>query len=245
MDHQHSDSRIVKLHERHHREQRFIQERQQQLHQRRQQQQQALQQRERRTQRRRVRRQRQREERRLHQQHQKNHLSNMFDHISGQQHHRRYVLRAVRLQDQQQESPEPEPTRPQRILAPDEDIHGIHWGHMFDIFGDTEIKGQSRSDRWGMVRDLRALGLLDKDAYPTVLDFIESLPHLYRRCDILTVTDARVFQFLVEGWSKEGTFDIYKSMKIFDRTISKINTSTPAQTTPYFRDAGAVIAELP
>lgn len=93
---------------------------------------------------------------------------------------------------------------------------------MFSIFGDIEIKGQSRSDCWGMVRDLRALGLLDKDAYPTVLDFIESLPHLYRRCHILTVTDACVFQSLVEGWSKEGTFDIYKSMKIFDRIISKI-----------------------
>lgn len=58
IDHQHSDSRIAKLHERHHREQRFLQERQQQLHQRRQQQQQTLRQRERRTQRKRARRQR-------------------------------------------------------------------------------------------------------------------------------------------------------------------------------------------
>ena len=51
--------------------------------------------------------------------------------------HRRYILRAVRVVNPAPERPLQE--LPQRILATDDDIFGICWGHQFLIFGKTSV----------------------------------------------------------------------------------------------------------
>lgn len=82
-------------------------------------------------------------------------------------------------------------------------------GPRFNQFHDITVPGQSREERYSMLRNLRRLGFLDSTEYPTTLDFIESLPHLHQRADVLFAMDIRVYNFLLAGWMKEGTFDFY------------------------------------
>lgn len=158
---------------------------------------------------------------------------------------RSYLLRAVRVEDPSLPTQDQPQQQQPRILAPDQDIFGVYLGHKFKIFNDISVKGQSKTDRWHMVRVLRSLGLLDGEAYPTVRDFVDSLVHLYRRTDIISVTDARLFSFLVKGLIKEGSFDFLQCMVTYDRILAKLHAPQPEKDTPYFRDGAAVIAEWP
>lgn len=98
-----------------------------------------------------------------------------------------------------------------------------------------------------MVKNLRSLGFLDAEAYPTVKDFVESLPHLYIRTDLMFVMDSRVFNFLAEGWAKEGNFDFSSVSIIYEKILAKLATAgsaaVPSQQTKYRRDAVSVVAE--
>lgn len=164
---------------------------------------------------------------------------------------RRVILRPLQANDpailrnavQQQQRSSP----PVRILGPGEDPMGVFLGPRYRYFHDVQVPGQSRDDRFAMIRQLRSMGFLDGKEYPTTRDFIESLPHLFRRQDIMFAMDIRVFNFLLAGWAKDGTFDYLISSRVYDDILDKresIMWSTiPHRQTRYARDLSGVVAE--
>ena len=105
---------------------------------------------------------------------------------------RNVILRAVdssELPRQQQRLQHQHRHLPQRVLGPREDLWGIYLGPRFELFSQIYVGEQSHDGRWDMVKSLRSLGFLDAEAYPTVRDFVESLPHLYVRTDLMFVMD--------------------------------------------------------
>lgn len=146
------------------------------------------------------------------------------------------------VQQQQRSSP------PVRIFGPGEDSMGVFLGPRYRCFHDVQVPGQSRDDRFAMIRQLRSMGFLDGTAYPTTRDFIESLPHLFRRQDITFAMDIRVFNYVTcSGWAKDGTFDYLISSRVYDAILDKresIKWSTiPHRQTKYARDLSGVVAE--
>lgn len=52
--------------------------------------------------------------------------------------------------------------------------------------------------------------------------FHRVLPHLHQRADVFFAMDIRVYIFLLAGWMKEGSFDVYKSTSIYDNIVLKL-----------------------
>ena len=100
-----------------------------------------------------------------------------------------------------------------------------------------------------MIRKLVEIGFLDTVEYPSAQDFIESLPHLHRRQDVMFAMDIRVYNFLLAGWMKEGSFDFYMSTTIYDRILVKLEknreATVPHHVTKYNRNTVDVQMEWP
>ena len=136
-----------------------------------------------------------------------------------------------------------------RILGPGEDETGVFLGPRYNQFHNITVPGQTLAGRSVMLHRLQQLGFFDDIEYPTVMDFIESLPHLHRREDVLFAKDIRTFNFLLAGWMKEGTFDFYRSSEVYDRIVFKLeknrHATVPQRQTKYYRNAVDVVAEWP
>ena len=79
----------------------------------------------------------------------------------------------------------------------------IDWGCREEIVRNIFVPGQTTNQRPRMARDLRMYGFMDNRVYPTIIDFMLSLPQLYMHPSILFFVDFRVFNFLIRAWYKE------------------------------------------
>ena len=118
----------------------------------------------------------------------------------------------------------------------------IDWGCREELVRDVYVPGQTENQRARMARDLRLYGFMDDDEYPTILDFMVSLPQLYLQWSVLFFVDFRIFNFLVRVWYREcpQEFDFLLLSRIHSSLLDRIHVSRymspPHRPTIYYRD---------
>lgn len=137
------------------------------------------------------------------------------------------------------------PQQPRQVIQGVVNVY-IDWGFRAHLVLDIMVPGQSVTQRSRMADDLRTYGFMDFHVYPTILDFMRSLPKLYVQKDILFFLDYRIFNFLIKAWNKERPheFDFALLSRIHDALIMRLQTircvSRPFRPTIYYRDPDAV-----
>ena len=137
--------------------------------------------------------------------------------------------------------------RPVIVQVANEDTMGVFLGQRYPVFSRVMVPGQNKEDRFAMVSKLRKFGLLDTKEYTSIKNFMLSLPHLHARNDLLFFMDIRVYNFLVEGWMRDGNYDFLLSARIYDGILEKLSANryavVPHRQTHYGRDLVDTVAE--